>query len=117
MADDRIQSFRAFYPYYLSEHRNGACRVCHVVGSSLVLSLLVSAVVTSTWWLGLFMPLAGYGPAWVGHFVFENNRPATFDYPTWSLMADWVMMKDIVIGRIPLVGELAQQHFDAREVA
>jgi hypothetical protein len=106
VSDARIQTFREFYPYYLSEHRNGACRVCHFLGSSLVLTLLGYGIATSTWWLGILMPGAGYGPAWIGHYVFEKNRPATFTYPAWSLLADWVMMKDIVIGRVPLFGEL-----------
>ena len=111
MSESRIQTFREFYPYYLSEHRSGACRVCHFVGSSLVLTMLGYTLVTSTWWLAALLPLCGYGPAWVGHFVFEKNRSATFTYPKWSLWADWVMMKDIVIGRVPLLGELPASHF------
>jgi len=46
------------------------------------------------------VPLVGYGFAWVGHFVFEKNRPATFQYPFYSLAADWVMFKDMLIGKI-----------------
>lgn len=112
MSESRFQSFREFYPYYLSEHRNGACRVCHFVGSSLVLALLAYAVLSASWTLGLVLPLAGYGPAWVGHFFFEKNRPATFTYPKWSFMADWVMMKDIIIGRLPLFGELPPRLYE-----
>lgn len=111
MSDARIQTFREFYPYYLSEHRNGACRACHFFGSSLVLTLLGVSVVTQSWLLALLLPFAGYGPAWVGHFVFEKNRPATFTYPGWSLLADWVMMKDILSGRVPLLGELPAHHY------
>ena len=82
----RFNSFREFYPYYLSEHRNRVCRRLHVVGSGLIV-LLVGAVLArllSPWWL-LAVPVLGYGFAWVGHFVFEKNRPATFTYPLWSL--------------------------------
>ena len=109
MSERRIQSFGEFYPYYLSEHRNGACRVCHFVGSSLVLTLLALWLLGGSVWLTAFLVPAGYGPAWVGHFFFEKNRPATFTYPKWSLWADWVMMKDIVTGRIPLFGELPER--------
>ena len=108
VSEPRIQTFRAFYPYYLSEHRNGACRLLHFLGTSTVLSLLVYGVVTSTWWIGILLPGVGDGPAWVGHFAFEKNRPAIFTYPGWSLMADWVMWKDILVGRVPLLGELPE---------
>ena len=106
MPDPAIRSFKEFYPYYLSEHRNGACRVCHVVGSTLVLGLLALVLFMGPWQLAFVLPVAGYGPAGVGHFFFEKNRPATFTYPKWSFLADWVMMKDILMGNLPLTGEL-----------
>jgi len=96
-----FESFAAFYPYYLDEHRDRTCRRLHFVGSSLVLGCLLAAIVSgNAWWL-LGMPLAGYGFAWVGHFGFEKNRPATFRHPLYSLMGDWVMYADILRGRIP----------------
>ena len=61
--------------------------------------------------LALGLPLIGYSFAWVGHFIFEKNRPATFQYPLYSFLGDWVMLKDILIGRIPLLGELSAEHF------
>ncbi|MBW8303482.1 MAG: DUF962 domain-containing protein, partial [Brevundimonas sp.] len=85
-AGGRFQSFAAFYPHYIHEHSNRTCRRIHVVGSALVLLVPVVALLTrNAWWL-LAMPLVGYGFAWVGHFFFEKNRPATFKYPLWSLM-------------------------------
>lgn len=71
-----------------------------------MLSILVAAVVTTNILLVGLVPIAGYGFAWVGHFAFERNKPATFEYPLYSLAADWVMMKDILIGRVPLFGDL-----------
>ena len=106
---DRYQSFKDFYPFYLNEHRNGTCRLLHFIGSSCVLFLLGLTLLTSNWILFLFVPLAGYGFAWVGHFFFEKNKPATFKYPFYSFIADWVMMKDILFGRIPLTGDLPFQ--------
>ena len=97
---DRFRSFAEFYPYYLQEHSNAVCRRLHYVGSLLVLSILAYAIVSGHWLWLLAMPLAGYGFAWVGHFVFEKNRPATFKYPLWSLMGDWVVLKDAFTGRI-----------------
>lgn len=93
-------SFRDFYPFYLGEHRNRTCRRLHFFGSSLVLLTLVYALFTGLLWTLLLMPLFGYGFAWIGHFLFERNRPATFNHPLYSFMGDWVMYRDILTGRI-----------------
>ncbi|USR41495.1 DUF962 domain-containing protein [Ectopseudomonas hydrolytica] len=97
---ERYQSFAEFYPYYLQEHSNPTCRRLHYVGSLLVLAILAYALLSQQWLWLLTLPLVGYGFAWVGHFVFEKNRPATFQYPLYSLMGDWVMLKDAFTGRI-----------------
>lgn len=97
----RFASFAAFYPFYLSEHRNATCRALHFAGSTLVLALIVLAAATrNAWWL-LAVPLAGYGFAWLGHFGFEKNRPATFRYPAYSLLGDWVMYWQLLTRKIP----------------
>ena len=95
-----FRSFSEFYPYYLSEHKDPVCRRLHYIGSTLVLAILVTLAVTGLWGYWWLMLLAGYGFAWVGHFKFEHNKPATFKYPFYSLAADWVMYKDILIGKI-----------------
>lgn len=96
---ERYASFQAFYPYYIHEHSNRTCRRIHVVGTTLVIAAFAAFLVTlNPWWL-LAMPLAGYGFAWIGHFVFEKNRPATFKYPLWSLMGDFRMWFEIVTGQ------------------
>lgn len=98
----RYSSFREFYPFYLSEHLNPTCRRLHVVGTSLVIvTLLVAIVKADARWLPL-APIAGYGFAWVGHFFFEKNRPATFTHPFYSFAADWVMFWDILNRRVSL---------------
>lgn len=96
----RYTSFAEFYPYYLQEHSNATCRRLHYAGSLLVLGIFAYVLLSQQWpWL-LAIPLAGYGFAWIGHFVFEKNRPATFQYPLYSLLGDWVMLKDALTGRI-----------------
>lgn len=96
----RFASFREFYPFYLDEHRNRTCRRLHFIGSTLVLCCITAAIGSwNAWWL-LGAPVAGYGFAWIGHFFFEHNRPATFTHPLWSLMGDWVMYRDILYGRM-----------------
>jgi len=98
---ERFASFAAFYPFYLSEHRNGTCRALHFAGTTLVLALVVVAFATRTaWWL-LAVPVAGYGFAWAGHFGFEKNRPATFRHPVYSLIGDWVMYWQLLTRKIP----------------
>tara|TARA_R110000868_G_scaffold62922_4_gene189866 strand:+ start:35 stop:340 length:306 start_codon:yes stop_codon:yes gene_type:complete len=96
----RFQSFSEFYPYYLSEHQNLVCRRLHFVGSLLILCVLAYSLTTQQWQWLILLPFLGYGFAWVGHFFFEHNRPATFTYPFYSFLADWVMFKDILLGRI-----------------
>ena len=98
----RFASFREFYPFYLSEHAHPVSRRLHFAGSCGVLVLLLlAAVQRNAWWL-LGAPLCGYGFAWVGHFAFEKNRPATFRHPFYSLAGDWVMFADILRGRVRL---------------
>ncbi|RTE86985.1 MULTISPECIES: DUF962 domain-containing protein [Gammaproteobacteria] len=87
-------SFKEFYPYYLKEHSDLKCRVLHYVGSTLVLAELVMFFLTLHWGWLVAIPLTGYGFAWIGHFVFEKNKPATFKHPWYSLAGDWVMYKD-----------------------
>lgn len=96
----QFNSFAEFYPYYLSEHQNRTCRRLHVIGSALGLSVAIAALVTGNFWWLVFFPLIGYGFAWIGHFVFEKNRPATFKHPLYSFIGDWVMFKDVLTGRI-----------------
>lgn len=97
-----IKNFEEFYPFYLKEHSNPINRLLHVIGTTIVLSL----VLTSIWhrnpyWL-IFVPISGYGFAWIGHFFFEKNQPATFKYPLWSLQSDFKMYFDILSNKIPL---------------
>jgi hypothetical protein len=66
----------------------------------MVIALIVYAVFTQTWFVLIGVPVVGYGFAWIGHFFVEKNKPATFKYPLYSLMGDWVMFKDIITGRI-----------------
>ena len=97
---NRYQTFREFYPFYLSQHEDLTCRRLHVVGSVLVLGVVAAAVLTANWWLLLLAPLFGYVFAWVGHFRFEKNRPATFEYPLYSFMGDWVMLWQSLTGKL-----------------
>jgi len=96
----KYSSFREFYPFYLSEHADRTCRRLHFAGTSLGLVFLAAALVTLDFrWL-LAGLVCGYAFAWVGHFFFEHNRPATFSYPFYSFAGDWVMWSQILRGKI-----------------
>lgn len=97
----QVKSFADFYPLYLQEHQNRSCRRLHFLGSSLGLVCVGLAVFSGhAGWL-LVGLLAGYACAWLGHFGFEHNKPASFKRPLYSFMGDWVMYADIWRGRIP----------------
>ena len=98
----RYSSFAEFYPFYLGEHAQPATRRMHFAGSALALLCLLAAVITGNLrWLGGAL-LCGYGFAWAAHLLFEKNRPATFRYPLYSFMGDWVMYKDIWASKVKL---------------
>lgn len=97
-----FNSFRDFYPFYLGEHQNVTCRRLHFIGTGLVIATALYVLATGKWLLLLLLPVFGYAFAWAGHFFFERNRPATFKHPLYSLAADFVMFKDILLRRIPL---------------
>ncbi|WP_371189166.1 Mpo1-like protein [Thalassotalea maritima] len=91
MTQKRYTSFKEFYPFYLSQHQHPRCRALHLIGSALVIVLFLYAVLTGQYRLLWLLPIVGYGFAWLGHAVFEKNKPATFTYPLYSFMGDWVM--------------------------
>lgn len=99
--DKTFDTFADFYPYYLAEHSNRTCRRLHFIGTTIALGLMATAVVTVNPWLILVALVQGYAWAWVGHFFFEHNKPATFKYPWQSFKGDWVMWKDMLTGKIP----------------
>ena len=95
-------TFAEFYPDYLDEHRNATCRRLHFVGSTLSLACLWALLWTRSPLFFVAGVVFGYGFAWVGHFVFEKNRPASFKHPLWSFMGDWRMYLDIWTGKVAI---------------
>jgi len=93
-------TFAAFWPFYLREHSKPRTRALHYIGTTLVVLLAVIALLTGRWLLFAALPLAGYFFAWIAHFGVEKNRPATFTYPLWSLMADFKMWWMWITGRL-----------------
>ena len=95
-----FRRFADFYPFYLSEHSSRANRRLHFLGTTLGVAAIAHSFSTLDFrWL-LAGLAAGYACAWIGHFFIEKNRPATFTYPLYSFMGDWVMWKDMLTGKI-----------------
>ena len=95
-----FRSFAEFFPFYLREHSNRICRRLHFIGTTLSLFCLIALFLTGHVVFLIAALLCGYGFAWIGHFVFEKNRPASFKRPLYSLRGDWVMWRDMLIGKI-----------------
>lgn len=98
----QFKHFREFYPYYLEQHSNLNCRRLHFLGTTLALAVIGYALCTQMWWALLLAPVFGYSFAWIGHFVFEKNKPAAFSNFGYSFMGDWMMYKDILMGKVKL---------------
>ena len=91
-----------FYDFYLAEHQNMACRRLHFAGSSFGLLGLVNSVKSASPKPLLKGIAAGYACAWVGHFFFEKNKPASFKFPLKSFASDFRMYSDVLRGRLSL---------------
>ena len=98
--EKKYETFAEFYPSYLSQHSNRTCRQLHFVGSTLVLLALVALVVTGALYWLLVALVCGYGFAWIGHYVYQKNQPATFKHPLYSLQGDWVMYGHMLRGKL-----------------
>lgn len=96
----RYTSFDAFYPFYLTQHANRTCRRTHFIGSTGALLALAALALTGNGWWFLAALVSGYGGAWIGHFVYEKNRPASFAQPLYSFRADWVMYWQMLTGKL-----------------
>ena len=100
MARREFKSFADFWPFYLAEHSRPATRALHAVGTIASTVLIIALIVAHKW---LWLPLAlviGYGCAWLGHFLVEHNRPATFQHPLWSFIGDYKMLALMLTGRL-----------------
>lgn len=96
---NEFKNFKEFYSFYLTQHQNPICKRLHFIGTFLVcLCLLTSLLTRNFYWL-ILTPVLGYGFAWIGHYAFEKNKPATFKHPFYSLLADFVLFKDLLSGK------------------
>lgn len=102
LKNTNFESLKEFYPYYLTEHQNSTSKLLHFIGTGLIIFILIFGLTTSQYQYLWFIPLVGYGFAWVGHFFFEKNKPATFKHPFYSLASDFIMFFDILSGKVKI---------------
>ncbi len=96
-----VDSFQEFWPLYLREHRRPLTRGLHFAGTTFALVTLGLCLWWKLWWGLALLPVIGYGPAWIGHFFVEHNRPTTMKAPLWSLRADLKMWWMMLAGTLP----------------
>ena len=96
----KFNSFSEFYPFYISEHSNKTSKIVHFIGTCGIFILLAATVITKNLNFLWFVPLSGYGFAWLGHFKFEKNRPASFKYPIYSMTGDFLMFWHLLTGKL-----------------
>ena len=93
-------SFKEYYKFYLSLHQNKTCRRLHALGQIFTI-IFASYVIYNLYWILMpLIPFVIYPFAWSGHFFFEKNKPAAFSKPLWAKACDWIMLKDIITGKV-----------------
>lgn len=99
LAPSEPTTFEEFWPYYVSQHLDPTCRKLHFVGTTLALACVAAAPLVPQALLAA--PVFGYGFAWVGHFKFEKNKPASWgsvQHAAWSLRGDFRMWRKMITG-------------------
>ena len=99
----RISTLEEFWPFYVSQHLNPINRRLHVYGTTLGLVLGIVALIWRAPSVAVSAVVVAYTFAWIGHFFYEKNRPATFTYPLLSFRADFRMY------RLTLRGEMGAE--------
>lgn len=102
-------SFQDFWQFYLSEHSQPGTKLLHFAGTSIAIVCAATALLLPSFVLLLVGLAAGYGFAWLSHFLVEKNRPATFRHPWLSFVADLKLWAYVLAGRIDEVQHHSRQ--------
>jgi hypothetical protein len=94
-------NFWEYYEHYLTLHQNKWNRRLHALGQVFTVIFVIMCANQQFWLLLLLTPFVVYPFAWSGHYFFEKNKPAAFKSPLYAKASDWVMLKDMIIGKIP----------------
>ena len=91
-----------YYKYYLTLHCNPKTRLLHFIGQIVTIIFTIDVLYSGWWYLIPIIPFVVYPFAWAGHLFFENNKPAAFSKPLYAKMSDWLMFRDIILGRLKI---------------
>ena len=89
---DRPEPFATFYVGYVAEHRHPANRLLHLVAKLAALGALGVAGWRRSPLALLIVPALAVLPCWLGHLLFEQNRPTAWSRPSASLLG-WVVAR------------------------
>ena len=98
-----FKDFEEFYPYYIDEHKNKYNKLLHFIGTTIFIIFIIIFLASLDPKYVFYGFLSGYAWAWVGHFLIEKNKPATFYFPLYSLRGDWRMYKEIIQGKHAII--------------
>ncbi|MAY79157.1 MAG: hypothetical protein CL930_00045 [Deltaproteobacteria bacterium] len=91
---DRIQDFKAFWPYYIGEHRNPVCRVMHFIGTGGFLLVLATCVAMEPVRTGCFV-LAGIVVGFLARRIEAKRRAGTEILAIvilWLIGSPWILL-------------------------
>ena len=91
-----------YYKYYLTLHQHPKTRLLHFIGQIVTIIFTIDVLYNWWWYLIPLIPFIVYPFAWIGHFIFEGNKPAAFINPFYAKISDWLMFKDIILGRLEI---------------
>lgn len=107
--NNKYKTYSEFWLFYLNEHLNPKTRILHYIGTTVAIIFILVGLISSQWIYFIAAIVSGYLFAWIGHFFVEKNKPATFQYPFWSLLSDFRMYGLFIAGRLNEHLEIASQ--------
>ena len=102
MAVEKPKNIKDYYAHYLTLHKHPKCRLLHFLGQLFTLFFVFIAIKSKLWLLLLATPFVIYPFAWSGLYFFEKNKPAAFSDPIKAKISDWIMFKDILLGKLSI---------------
>ncbi len=108
MAERTFSGYEEFFLFYLTQHSDSRNRALHATGTVTSLLFVAGTVYARHPWYALLWPVIAYGFAWTGHFLVEDNKPATFGHPFWSFISDFRMVWLMITGKMKTALEKAR---------